>query len=160
MGAVGNLVWWFSGGLIGAMIWAFAALLFCWTPYAMSFLQMARLYIAPFGKEIVSLEEIAQAKKFAKGIPDEATEPQSKSDEWSKRLGLAFNVLWIPVGVTLALLAVAHAVLLTVTVVGIPLAAQSMKIASMSLWPIGKRVVDKQYAALIRETLAKQRLHA
>lgn len=160
MSAVGNLLWWLSGGLMGAMFWVFAAAIFCWTPYAMSFVQMAQLYLTPFSKEIVSLDEIARAKKFVKGIPDEQTEIPSQTQVWSKRLGLVFNVLWIPVGLTLAFLAVVHAILLTVTIVGIPLAGQSMKIASMSLWPIGKRVVDKQYAALIRETLAKQQLHA
>jgi len=70
MSSVGNFFWFFSLGWLGALLWASMALLFCWTPYAVSFLQMAKLYLAPFGKDIVSLQDIARAKKFLKGTAD------------------------------------------------------------------------------------------
>ena len=178
MSSVGNFLWFFSLGWLGALLWAGMAIVFCWTPYAVSFLQMAKLYVAPFGKDIVSLQDIARAKKFLKGAADEqATEesadqawvrtvgaylrvPPTELAVWAKRLGLLFNALWIPFGLTLASVALAHALFLAVTVVGLPFVPASLRIARLSVWPIGQRVVDKRYADLVRDALYNQTLRA
>jgi len=178
MSSIGNFFWFFSLGWLGALLWATMALLFCWTPYAVSFLQMAKLYLAPFGKDIVSLQDIARAKKFLKGAADdEAADetadqawvrtagaylkvPPTELAIWAKRLGMLFNVLWIPFGLILASIALAHAFFLAVTVVGIPFVPASLRIARLSVWPIGQRVVDKRYGDLIRDALYNQSLRA
>lgn len=178
MSAIGNFFWFCSLGWIGALLWAAAALVFCWTPYAVSFLQMAKLYLAPFGKDIVSLEEIAKAKQYLKGTaasepsdenPDQAwiktvgtylKVPPEELTVWARRLGLLFNILWIPCGVILGGIALAHAMFLAVTVVGLPFVPVSLRIARLSVWPIGKRVVEKRYAELVRDALYNQSLRA
>jgi len=73
---------------------------------------------------------------------------------------MLFNVLWIPCGLILASIALAHALFLAVTVVGIPFVPASLRIARLSVWPIGQRVVDKRYGDLIRDALYNQSLRA
>jgi len=178
MSTVGNFLWFCSLGWLGALLWAGMAVAFCWTPYAVSFLQMAKLYMAPFGQDIVSLKEIATAKQFLKGDSNDGEVEESQEQAWArsvgkylkvppaelavwaKRLGLLFNVLWIPCGLALASIALAHAMFLAITFVGLPFVPASLRIARLSLWPIGQRVVDKRYAEMIREAIYKQRLTA
>jgi len=178
MSTIGNFFWFFSLGWLGALLWAGMAIVFCWTPYAVSFLQMSKLYLAPFGKDIVSVRDIARARQFLKGVPDEEITddqpdqswiksvgtylkvPPAELAAWAKRLGLLFNILWIPCGLMLALLAVAHAFFLAITIVGVPFVPASLRIARLSIWPIGQRVVDKRYADLICDALYNQSLRA
>ena len=178
MATVGNFMWFCTLGWIGALLWATAAVMFCWTPYAMSFLQMSKLYLAPFGKDIVSVKEIARAKQFMKGLPDDGSAsendeqlwhatvsnylkvPPAKVAVWAKRLGLLFNILWIPCGLALGGLALAYTFFLAISFVGLPFVPASLRIARLSVWPIGQRVVDKRYAEMIREAIYKQRLTA
>lgn len=52
------------------------------------------------------------------------------------------NLLWLMLaGVWLAMAWLCVAVLLAITVVGLPFAVQCVKIASFSLWPFGRRMV-------------------
>lgn len=52
------------------------------------------------------------------------------------------NVLWLLLaGIWLAALWLCVAVLLAISVIGLPFAVQCLKIASFSLWPFGRRVV-------------------
>jgi len=178
MSTIGNFIWFCTLGWIGALLWAMMAVAFCWTPYAMSFLQMSKLYLAPFGKDIVSVEDIAKAKQFLKGPADNASDaatddqlwsktvstylkvPPAEAAVWVKRLTLAFNILWIPCGLALGSLALGYTLFLAISIVGLPFVPAGLRIARLSIWPIGKRVVDKRYADMIREALYKQALVA
>jgi uncharacterized membrane protein YccF (DUF307 family) len=169
---LGNFVWFLMAWPL-SLAWAFAALLFCWTPYARSFLEMSKLCLAPFGKAVISLQEEQQAKRFLKGQAD--CEPQEEQpwsttlgryfnipagdiENYAKKAALVFNILWIPCGVMLAGLHLCHALFLAMTIVGLPMVPATLRIASLAIWPIGKRVVDKRYADMVREALYKQRL--
>jgi len=176
MSTIGNFMWFCTIGWVGALLWATMAVAFCWTPYAMSFLQMSKLYLAPFGKDIVSMRDIARAKQFLKGVPDDASVsetddqlwaktvsahlkvPPAEVATWVKRLSLLFNVLWIPCGLLLGGLALAYTIFLAISFVGLPFVPASLRIARLSIWPIGQRVVDKRYADMIRDALYKQTL--
>lgn len=174
MSTIGNFIWFLMAWPL-SLAWAFAALLFCWTPYARSFLEMSKLCLAPFGKAVISLKEEQQAKRFLKGQADcepEAEQPWSTTlgkllnlpasdlESYAQKAALAFNILWIPCGLMLAGLHLFHAFVLAVTIVGLPMVPATLRIASLAIWPIGKRVVDKRYADMVQEALYKQRLGA
>ena len=57
MSAIGNILWFLFGGLIGGLSWVLAGLIFCVTivgiPVGMQCFKMAQLAFFPFGKEVV-----------------------------------------------------------------------------------------------------------
>ena len=64
-------------------------------------------------------------------------------------LGIVGNVIWLVLaGWWLALGHLITAVLLAVTIIGIPFAWAHLKLAGLALWPIGKMIVPAQDAAL------------
>ncbi len=64
-------------------------------------------------------------------------------------LGLLGNVIWLVLaGWWLALGHVVTAVLLAVTIIGIPFAWAHLKLAGLALWPIGKMIVPADDTAL------------
>jgi uncharacterized membrane protein YccF (DUF307 family) len=84
----------------------------------------------PFGREAVN-------RRMLTGTEDVGTGP----------LGAVANILWLVVlGVPLALGHLAAAVACGVTIIGIPFAWQHLKLAAISLWPIGVEVVDVDVA--------------
>lgn len=92
MSTVGNFLWFCSLGWLGALLWAGMAAAFCWTPYAVSFLQMAKLYVAPFGQDIVSLKEIATAKQFLKGEANDGATEEDQEQAWVRTVGTYLKV--------------------------------------------------------------------
>lgn len=66
-------------------------------------------------------------------------------------LGLVGNVIWfVFAGIWLAIGHILSAVACFVTIIGIPFAIQHLKLAYISLAPIGKTVVPKEQAAMAR----------
>ena len=64
-------------------------------------------------------------------------------------LGLLGNIIWLVLaGWWLALGHVVTAVLLAVTIIGIPFAWAHLKLAGLALWPIGKTIVPVEDPAL------------
>ncbi|MGL4623399.1 MAG: YccF domain-containing protein [Culicoidibacterales bacterium] len=122
MTCLGNFIWWFLGGFFGAITWWFFGILWSITiiglPIGKQCFKMARLQFAPFGKEVVTVDD-------------------SKSSFF-------LNILWLIFGgLELALVNLISAVLLTISIIGIPFAIQSLKLAKLSLMPFGKDIVAK-----------------
>jgi uncharacterized membrane protein YccF (DUF307 family) len=77
-------------------------------------------------------------------------------DEYSGRedigtgpLGVIGNIVWLLLaGWWLALGHLVTAILLAVTIVGVPFAWAHLKLAGLALWPIGKAIVPAQNAPL------------
>jgi uncharacterized membrane protein YccF (DUF307 family) len=66
----------------------------------------------------------------------------SRQDIGTGPLGILGNVLWLVfAGWWLALAHVVTAILLAITIVGIPFAWAHLKLAGLALWPIGKTIV-------------------
>lgn len=121
MSCLGNIIWIVFGGFIGALNWFVAGCLWCITivgiPIGLQCFKFAGLALAPFGKEVV----------------------YSGS-------GFSFivNLIWLIFsGLPLALAHLASAVVLCLTIVGIPFAAQSIKMAKLALMPFGAQIVSK-----------------
>jgi uncharacterized membrane protein YccF (DUF307 family) len=72
-----------------------------------------------------------------------------REDIGTGALGLIGNIIWLVLaGWWLALGHLFTAVLLAVTIIGIPFAWAHLKLAGLALWPIGKVIVPVQDAPL------------
>ncbi|QIL45855.1 YccF domain-containing protein [Vagococcus coleopterorum] len=121
MRLVGNIIWLIFGGLTGAIGWFLAGILWCITiigiPVGLQCFKFAELSLWPFGKEIVTT---------------------------STGGTLILNIIWLLVsGIPLALAHFISGIILTITIVGIPFAKQSFKLATLALMPFGARIVKR-----------------
>ena len=124
-----NLFWILFGGLWMAVGWIIAAVVMAITiiglPWTRAAFSIASYTLPPFGQKAVSRAEYT-------GREDLGTGP----------LGVVGNVLWLVLaGWWLALAHLVTAILLAVTIIGIPFAWAHLKLAGLALWPIGKMIV-------------------
>lgn len=118
MSTLGNILWIIFGGLIASILWLIAGLILCVTvvgiPFGIQCFKIANLTLCPFGREV----QIARFGVF----------------------GLLGNILWILIlGWELCVAHLVMALLLTITVIGIPFALQHLKLARLSLIPFGSQ---------------------
>jgi uncharacterized membrane protein YccF (DUF307 family) len=119
-----NVLWIVFGGLWMAAGWLIAALIMLITiigiPWARAALTIALYTLLPFGYTVVD-----RPSGIGRGP-----------------LGFLGNLIWLVLaGWWLALGHLITAILLAVTIIGIPFAWAHLKLAGVSLWPIGKDVV-------------------
>jgi uncharacterized membrane protein YccF (DUF307 family) len=131
-----NIAWIVCGGLWMALGWIVAAVIMVVTivgiPWAKAAFNIAVYTLLPFGQKAVSRADYS-------GQEDVGTGP----------LGVLGNIIWLVLaGWWLALGHVIVAVLLAVTIIGIPFAWAHLKLAGIALWPIGKMIVPADEAAL------------
>jgi uncharacterized membrane protein YccF (DUF307 family) len=124
-----NILWILIGGAWMAVAWLIAAIIMAITiiglPWARAAFNIAAYTLLPFGSRAVRRDELT-------GIGDIGTGP----------LGLLGNLIWlILAGWWLALGHVITAVLLAITIIGLPFAWAHLKLAGIALWPIGKAIV-------------------
>jgi uncharacterized membrane protein YccF (DUF307 family) len=125
-----NLLWIVFGGLWMAAGWVVAAIIMAITiiglPWARAAFNIASYALLPFGRKAVSRAEHL-------GTHDIGTGP----------FGLLGNIVWLVLaGWWLALGHLLTAILLAMTIIGIPFAWAHFKLAGIALWPIGKMIVD------------------
>jgi uncharacterized membrane protein YccF (DUF307 family) len=124
-----NILWIVLGGAWMAVGWLIAAIVMAVTiiglPWARAAFNIAAYTLFPFGQRAVSRDQYT-------GRPDIGTGP----------LGVVGNLVWLLLaGWWLALGHVVTAIILAVTIVGIPFAWAHLKLAGIALWPIGKVIV-------------------
>jgi uncharacterized membrane protein YccF (DUF307 family) len=124
-----NLLWIIFGGLWMALAWVVAAVLMAITiiglPWARAAFNIALYTLLPFGQRAVSRAEYT-----------------GRDDLGSGPLGVIGNLIWLVIaGWWLTLLHLITAVLLAVTIIGLPFAWAHIKLAGLALWPIGKMIV-------------------
>ena len=129
-----NIAWIVCGGLWMALGWIVAAVIMVVTivgiPWAKAAFNIAVYTLLPFGQKAVSRADYS-------GQEDVGTGP----------LGVLGNIIWLVLaGWWLALGHVIVAVLLAVTIIGIPFAWAHLKLAGIALWPIGKMIVPADEA--------------
>jgi uncharacterized membrane protein YccF (DUF307 family) len=120
-----NLLWIVFGGLWMAAGWLLAAVIMVITiigiPWARAAATIAAYTLLPFGHTVVS----------------------RPTGLGSGPLGLFGNIVWLVLaGWWLALGHLVTAILLAVTIIGIPFAWAHLKLAGLALWPIGKDIVS------------------
>ncbi|MDO4535499.1 MAG: YccF domain-containing protein [Clostridium perfringens] len=122
MSCLGNILWFILGGFANALGWLVIGCLWCITiigiPIGLQCFKMASLQFAPFGKEVVTVNDSPE--------------------------NLILNILWLIFGgLALAMANLVSAFCLAITIVGIPFAIQALKMAKLSLMPFGKEIVKK-----------------
>jgi uncharacterized membrane protein YccF (DUF307 family) len=124
-----NILWIVFGGLWMAIGWVIAAVLMAITivglPWTRAAFNIASYTLLPFGQKAVSRAQYS-----------------SSADVGTGPLGVVGNIVWLVLaGWWLALAHLITAILLAVTIVGIPFAWAHLKLAGIALWPIGKMIV-------------------
>ena len=118
-----NLLWLLCGGLPAALAWVFAAAVMALTiiglPWCFAALRIALYTFLPFGHEM-------------RPRPDAGA------------LSVLGNIIWfVLAGWWLALIHLMLALVLAVTIIGLPFAWAHLKLAGASLAPVGKEVVPR-----------------
>jgi uncharacterized membrane protein YccF (DUF307 family) len=124
-----NILWIIFGGAEMAVAWVIAAVIMAiiiiGLPWARAALNIALYTLLPFGHKAVSRAEYT-------GHTDLGTGP----------LGLIGNLIWLVLaGWWLALGHLIFAVGWAITIIGIPFAWAHLKLAGISLWPVGMMIV-------------------
>lgn len=146
MRTLGNILWFFPLGLIAGLSWYLTGAVLLLTiigiPWARACFVIGSFSFRPFGREIISRKELS-----------------GRSDAGTGSLGMLGNIIWfIVAGWWLALIHLSAAVVCALTIIGIPFAIQHLKLAAISLSPIGKTVVKKHLAEAARISDAQQEL--
>jgi len=118
-----NIIWLVFGGFIVVLAYFLGAILLCITiigiPFGIQCFKLAGLAVAPFGREI------------------REKEPPSGA------LAVIMNIIWIILpGLELAVFHLFMALIFAVTIIGLPIAAQHLKMTRLALIPFGFEVRD------------------
>jgi uncharacterized membrane protein YccF (DUF307 family) len=122
MNLIGNLIWLVFGGLAAALGYILGGFVLCLTivglPFGLQCFKIAGLVLMPFGRQVVP------------------------APGGMGCLSLFCNIIWLLCGgLYTALVHLVFAVLLAITLIGIPFAKQHLKLMELSLMPFGKRVL-------------------
>ncbi|HCV23216.1 MAG TPA: YccF domain-containing protein [Candidatus Latescibacteria bacterium] len=133
MRLIGNIIWFVFGGLEMAFAWfcvgCIAAITIVGLPWTRSCFVMALFHLWPFGREAISRRELTGEVDLGTGI-----------------IGTIGNILWLPLGLILAIGHVISAFLCFITIIGIPFGIQHLKLAGLAFFPIGRTIVPKEEA--------------
>ncbi len=120
-----NILWFILGGFLVALAYILGGIILCITiigiPFGIQCFKLSILGLAPFGREI------------------RETEPPGGC------LSVIMNIIWILLpGLELALTHLFLAALFAITIVGLPFAAQHLKMTRLAILPFGFRVVENR----------------
>ncbi len=116
MNFLGNLIWLIFGGFIAAAGYIIGGLALCLTivgiPFGLQSIRIGVATLAPFGKEVVV------------------------NEEHEGGLALLFDLIWIVIaGWEIALAHLTSALILAITIVGLPFAKQHLKLVPVAIFP-------------------------
>jgi uncharacterized membrane protein YccF (DUF307 family) len=119
MSFIGNLLWLIFGGLIAGLGYIVGGFLLCLTiigiPFGRQAIKIGFATLTPFGKQVIEHEN--------------ANSP----------LRIIFNLIWLLLfGWGIAVAHAIHALVLAVTIIGIPFAIQHVKLIPVALFPFGR----------------------
>jgi uncharacterized membrane protein YccF (DUF307 family) len=119
-----NIIWLVFGGFIVVIGYLLGSIVLCITiigiPFGVQCFKLAGLAIAPFGREI------------------REKEPPSGC------LAIVMNIIWIILpGLELAIFHLVMALLFALTIIGLPIAAQHLKMTRLALIPFGFEVRER-----------------
>ncbi|MCM5557312.1 YccF domain-containing protein [Pleomorphomonas sp. JP5] len=145
----GRFMWFALGGVWTAGVWLVGAAIFGripgGEPLSRAAVEMAGLGISPFGRDAVHIREL--------GGQDPA--PTTTA---ARVLGPILNVMWmLTFGLILCAAYLILGALCCLTVRGLSLGRQCFKLAGISLWPAGQRVISTDLATVPRQQAAVER---
>ncbi|ELI5731401.1 YccF domain-containing protein [Vibrio fluvialis] len=138
MRTIGNIIWFLLGGVMMGLAWWFFGLLafisIVGIPWGRACFVIGNFSFFPFGQEAIGRDELT-----------------GKEDIGTGGFGVIGNVIWfLLAGVWLAIGHLLSAVACFITIIGIPFALQHLKLAVISLAPIGQTIASKEEAARAR----------
>lgn len=118
-----NILWFLLGGVLITLVYLLGGLVFCLTivgiPFGVQCFKLSVLGLSPFGRDI------------------RETEPPGGA------LAVILNIIWIIFfGIELAIVHFILAIILGITIIGLPFSVQHLKLARLALIPFGFRVVN------------------
>ena len=124
-----NILWLLVGGVYMAAGWLLAAVIMAITiiglPWARAAFNIAIYTLLPFGQKSVRRDLVTGQSDLGTGL-----------------FGFIGNLIWLVLaGWWLALGHLVTAVVMAVTIVGIPFAWAHLKLAGIALWPVGRSIV-------------------
>jgi len=119
-----NFIWLILGGFIVVLAYLLGGIVLCLTiigiPFGIACFKLAGLALAPFGREIREKEPPGGA------------------------LAVIMNIIWILLpGLELAIFHLLMALVLAVTIIGLPLASQHLKMTRLAILPFGFEVRER-----------------
>lgn len=119
MSLLGNVIWLIFGGFIAGVIYIIGGLTICLTiigiPFGLQSIKLGFAIMAPFGKRVVA------------------------DETGDSTLRLIFNAIWIILfGWEIAIAHLISALLLAITIIGLPFAKQHIKLLPLALFPFGR----------------------
>ncbi|EFH74392.1 YccF domain-containing protein [Vibrio cholerae] len=135
---LGNIIWFLCGGIVMGLAWWLVGVLafisIIGIPWGRACFVIGNFSFWPFGYEAISRDELTD-----------------QTDIGTSSFGVLGNIIWfILAGFWLAVGHILSAVACFITIIGIPFALQHLKLAVISLAPIGKTVVPIEEAARAR----------
>jgi uncharacterized membrane protein YccF (DUF307 family) len=123
MSFIGNILWLIFGGFVAGLGYIVGGLTICVTiigiPFGIQSIKIGFATMTPFGKEIVTNENADDA------------------------LQTIFNIIWIILfGWEIAIAHVVSALILAITIIGLPFAKQHIKLVTLALFPFGRELKD------------------
>lgn len=127
MAAIGNILWFILGGFLIVLGYLLGGIVMCLTivgiPFGVQSFKLAGAVMAPFGREVV------------------------EKDRASGCTSVVLNIVWILLpGLELAIAHFVLAILLGVTIVGLPFAKQHVKLIPLALMPFGRSIESAKKA--------------
>jgi uncharacterized membrane protein YccF (DUF307 family) len=135
MRALGNLLWFIFGGFVMGLGWwvvgCLAYLSIVGIPWGRACFVIGEFAFFPFGRTAVDRQALTRREDIGTGA-----------------LGELGNVIWfLFAGIWLAIGHLLSALACFITIIGIPFGIQHVKLAGISLAPIGKTIVSNEEAA-------------
>ncbi len=121
MTVAGNIIWLILGGLLISIVYFIGGIVFCLTiigiPFGLKLFALGRAVLSPFGKEV---------KPTPRGKGMVAT---------------FFNIVWLILfGWEIALAHFVGGLIYAITIIGIPIARQHFKLATVGLFPFSYKL--------------------
>ena len=134
MRLLGNILWFILGGFLMGLIWWLVGLLAFITiigiPWGRSCFVIGNMSFFPFGKEAVDRELLTGRGDLGTGV-----------------FGTLGNIVWfIFAGLWLAIMHLTAALACFLSIILIPFGIQHLKLAGLSLAPVGKTVISREQA--------------
>jgi uncharacterized membrane protein YccF (DUF307 family) len=119
MSVLGNIIWLICGGLLAGLSYILGGLSLCLTivgiPFGIQSIKLGIATFTPFGKEVVEREHA------------------------NSTLRIIFNVIWLVLfGWAIAVAHLTSALILAITIIGLPFAKQHVKLVPLALLPFGR----------------------
>ncbi len=148
MSLLGNVLWFVLGGVFTGLLWWFFGVLafvsIIGIPWGRACFVIGKFAFFPFGKVAIRRDVLTGSQDIGTGA-----------------MGFIGNIVWfLLAGLWIAIGHVLSAIACAVTIIGIPFAWQHLKLAALTLCPIGMTIVPGNIADMAQYQHDRKRFDA